>query len=245
MPCLRSTETLTFSNIEHIQVRLSGENYNELFVASKIESNLQGVEFKIGEGENTGAWQHNPIPSQAMACPMQHILSTIDPPPHETVITLNQPGHPSLEEYETSSIIGAKMIRIQGVKWSPIQAAAYFQKNFPCSRFVVNYRSDEDGQAKSMINAGWTDDYEKLTGKMKLEKDFLHNFTEAMGTERAQLIDMNEWTGDVSILNNVVRWLGFQDCRFKSILHENNERYGGDNSTDPDVGARCRYIDQV
>ena len=184
MPCLRSTETLTFSNIEHIQVRLSGENYNELFVASKIESNLQGVEFKIGEGEDTGAWQHNPIPSQAMACPMQHILSTIDPPPHETVITLNQPGHPSLEEYETSSIIGAKMIRIQGVKWSPIQAAAYFQKNFPCSRFVVNYRSDEDGQAKSMINAGWTDDYEKLTGKMKLEKDFLHRESAAHRYER-------------------------------------------------------------
>ena len=225
---------------------MSGENYNELFVASKLESNLhRGEEFKMGEGKKTGAWQHNPIPSQAMACPMQHILSTIDPPPHETLIKLNQPGHPSFEEYETSSIIGAKMIRIQGVKWSPMQAAAYFQDNFPCSRFVVNYRSDEDGQAKSAINAGWEGDYEKLVGKMKLENDFLHNFTEAMGTERAQLIDMNEWTGDISILNNVVRWLGFQDCRFKSILHENSENYEGGNSTDPGVGAHCRYRYQV
>ena len=126
-----------------------------------------------------------------------------------------------------------------------MQAAANIQENFPCSRFLVNYRSDEDGQAKSAINAGWEGDYEKLVGKMKLENDFLHHFTEAMGTERAQLIDMNEWTGDISILNNVVRWLGFQDCRFKSILHENSENYEGGNSTDPGVGAHCRYRYQV
>jgi len=223
---------------------LSGENYNELFVASKLESNLhRGAEFEMGEGEKTGAWQHNPIPSQAMACPMQHILSTINPPLHETLMNLNQPGRPSFEEYETSAIIGAKMVRIQGGEWSPMQAAAYFQDNFPCSRFVVNYRSDEDGQAKSAMNVGWKGDYEKLVGKLKIDNDFLHNFTKALGTERAQLIDMNEWTKDISIINNVVRWLGFQGCRFKSILHENHDKYERDSSTDLRVGneARCRY----
>lgn len=221
---------------------MSGENYNQLFVASKLESNLlEGVDFEMGEGEKTGAWQHNPIPSQAMACPMQQILSTIDPPPHETLMKLNQPGHPSFEKYETSSIIGAKMIRIQGGEWSPMHAAAYFQKNFPCSRFVVNYRSDENGQAKSAINAGWNADYEKLVGKLKLDNDFLHSFAGALGTERAQLIDMNEWTKDISIINSVVGWLGFQGCGFKSLLHENHDKYERDNSTDLGIGTRCRY----
>jgi hypothetical protein len=244
MPCLCSTQqTLTYINAERIlQVRLSGENNNELFVASKLESNLhKSTAFEMGEREKTGAWQHNPIPSQAMACPMQQILSTINPPPHETLMKLDQPGHPSFEEYENSSIIGAKMIRIQDGEWSPMQAAAYFQENFPCSRFVVNYRSDENAQAKSAINAGWKADYEKQMSQLKLDNEFLHNFTEALGTERAQLIDMSEWTKDISIINNVVRWLGFKGCGFKSLMHENHDRYGSDGSTDLGIGARCRY----
>jgi hypothetical protein len=220
---------------------LSGENNNELFVASKLESNLQSKAFEKGEGQKTGAWQHNPIPSQAMACPMQHFLSTINPPPHEILMKLDQPGHPSFDEYETSSIIGAKMIRIQRGGWSPMQAAAYFQDNFPCSRFVVNYRSDGDAQAKSAMNAGWKADNETLVGKLKLENEFLHSFATALGTERAQLIDMSEWTKDISILNNVVRWVGFKGCGFKSALHENHDRYERDNSTDLGIGARCRY----
>lgn len=52
---------------------------------------------------------------------------------------------------------------MQGGKWSPMQAVAYIQDSISCSRFVVNYKFDEGGQAKSAINAGWEGDYEKLT----------------------------------------------------------------------------------
>ena len=217
---------------------MSGENENELFIASHLESNLHQHNFFVDDKtRDSGAWLHNAIPSQAMACPMQQILSTIDPPPHETLMQLNRPGHPSFEEHEASSIIGAKMIRIQDGEWSPMQAAAYFQENFPCSRFVVNYRSDENAQAKSAINAGM----QKIVGKLKLDNEFLHSFATALGTERAQLIDMSEWTKDISIINNVVRWLGFQGCGFKSALHENHDRYGTDRSTDLGIGALCRF----
>ena len=172
-----------------------------------------------------------------MACPMQQILSTIDPPPHETLMQLNRPGHPSFEEHEASSIIGAKMIRIQSGDWEAKEAAAYFQKNFPCSRFVVNYRSDEDGQAKSQLKLGWD---QKLVDELKRDNEFLRNLAEALGNETAQLIDMEDWIKDVSILNSVVSWLGFQGCRFKSILHENHDGYGREGS-DPGFGACCRY----
>ena len=33
----------------------------------------------------------------------------------------------------------------------------------------MNYGSDDNGQAKSTINAGWKADYEKLVGKLKLD----------------------------------------------------------------------------
>ena len=220
---------------------MSGENNNELFVASQIESNLHKTRFFLDDKRRSGgAWFHNAIPSQAMACPIQQILSTIDPPPHETLMYLNRPGHPSFEGYEASSIIGAKMIRIQSGAWGEVEAAAYFQKNFPCSRFVVNYRSDEDGQAKSALNLGWTSDYQKYVDALKRQNKFLRNFAEALGNETAQLIHMEDWTKDVSTLNSVVSWLGFRGCRFKSILHENHDGYGRDDY-DQDLGARCRY----
>jgi len=220
---------------------LSGENDNELFIASHLESNLHKDNKFVDDKRNSGgAFHHNAIPSQAMACPMQQLLSTIDPPPHETLMQLNRPGHPSFEEYESSSIIGAKMIRIQSGAWGEVEAAAYFQKNFPCSRFLVNYRSDEDGQAKSALKLGWSSDYQKYVGALKRQNKFLRNFAEALGNETAQLVDMEDWTKDISILNSVVSWLGFQGCSFKSILHENHDGFGRDDS-DPGFGARCRY----
>ena len=107
------------------------------------------------------------------------------------------------------------------------EAAVYFQNNFPCSMF----RSDVDGQMNSEQNLGWSADDHSL----KRNNKFLHNFAEALGNETARLVDMEDWTKDVSILNSLVSWLGFRGRRF-----ENHDGYGRDNS-DPGFGARCRY----
>lgn len=131
MPVLNNSHYNTLNTIP--KFRMSGENENKLFITSQLESNLHKDNRFVDEKEfSGGAWRHNAIPSQAMACPtMQQILSIIDPPPHETLMQLN-PGHPSFEEHEASSIIGAKMIRIQSGTWKANEAVAYFQKNFPC-----------------------------------------------------------------------------------------------------------------
>jgi hypothetical protein len=61
-----------------------------------------------------------------------------------------------------------------------------------------------------------------------------------MGPKTAQVVDMNEWVKDVSILNDVVKWLGFKGCRFKALLHENYDRYERD-TTVLDLGPQCQY----
>jgi hypothetical protein len=61
-----------------------------------------------------------------------------------------------------------------------------------------------------------------------------------MGPKTAQVVDMNEWVKDVSILNDVVKWLGFKECRFKALLHENYDRYESDNTV-LDLGPQCQY----
>jgi hypothetical protein len=222
-------------------VRLSGENQNELFIASNLQKNLQSTgQFESDKRNSGDAWIHNAIPTQALACLMQQIMSTINPPPHELLMELNQPGNPSYEDYEASLIIGAKMIRIQEGDWDAMTAVAYFKENFPCSRFIVNYRSDTDSQVKSELKAGWNSVETTRSATLNQYNQFLLKFAELMGPKTAQVVDMNEWVKDVSILNDVVKWLGFKGCRFKALLHENHDGYGRDNTV-LDLGPQCQY----
>lgn len=223
-------------------VRLSGENNNELFVASKLEKNLLDTGLFHYEKPAKGAWAHSAVPNQAMACIMQKVMTTIDPPPAEVLSTLNKPNHPSLEEYEGALILGAKIIRIQQARWSPEDAVAYFQENFPCSRYIVNYSSNVEGQVNSRMNLKWGNNYEIQVKALVKENKFLKKFASLMGQDAAQLIDMNEWTEDVSVLNNVLDWMGYQKCHFRKVLHDN---YHGQ-STDPselNIGEHCHYPD--
>lgn len=221
-------------------IQLSGENNDELYIASKLEQNLKlKKQFNFGGGEKTeGAWLHNPVPVQAMACAMQKLMTTIDPPSTEVLSTLNTPNNPTLEEYEHSMIFGAKMVRIQSSGWNPEAAVAYFQENFPCSRYIVNHSSNIKGQVKSRMDLGWdTADYDIL----RKENEFLKKFTRLMGPDAAQLIDMNEWIHDVSIINNIVDWMGYRKCHFPKVLHDNSHGYATGDSSDLKIGQKCHY----
>ena len=48
---------------------------------------------------------------------------------------------------------------------------------------------------------------------------------------------------NISVLNSVVEeWLGFKDCNFTSIAHENHDGYHRDEKfRNPFVGSNCRY----
>ena len=236
-------------------MRLSGENFNELYVASKIRSNLeQGKKsrfekslFAEDKEIKSRPWFHHAIPSQAFACPIQKIMSTIDPPSHEKLLQMNKAGHESYEDHEASTIIGAKMIRIQNGQWTVKEAVDYFNTAFPCAKYIVNIRSDIDGQAESMANLGWDVNKEKMEGA----NDFLERFAKQMGQNKARLIDMNDWVAEpfendesekgVRVLNHAVRWLGFKDCRFQSLLHENDNSHFTADTTAVNLGDNCYY----
>ena len=69
---------------------------------------------------------------------------------------------------------------------------------------------------------------------------FLKQFAGSLGQDMARLIDMTKWTTDVSILNDLLDWLGYEDCHYQSILHENHDGYDLD-QTDPHLGEQCHY----
>ncbi len=177
-----------------------------------------------------------------MACTIQKVLKTINPPPEEIQQQIISGGGISgmnnLDDYEASQIIGAKMIRIQYGNWTALEASEFFKYNFPCAKFIMNTRLDIDSHAASQTKAFGLN--KPLTNEaVKKENDFLVQMTQYMGEEMARLIFMEEWTNNVTHLNEVVEWLGFSNCQYDKVLHNNKNGYQADKSHF-DVGSGCR-----
>ena len=230
-----STTLLSMMNMLP-NVRLSGENNNELFVISGLETNLRRDKKKhiLHEPAQTGPWKHNQIPDQALSCPMQKVVETLDIAPNEVLENIHQEPFRSEEE---GKILGVKTIRIQQGNWGPKKAADFFKRNFPCSRIIVNYRSDSEAQLNSTSNLGWRSVTEDSLIKTN---HFLEAFANNLGDDMSKIIDMTEWSKDVSVINNVVDWLGFEHCHFKSLMHENHGGFGRD-SSDNLLSEKCRF----
>lgn len=243
----RAASTTLLDMINHLpNVRLAGENNNELYIASQLEKNLKGYGFN-GLRSNvpakaSGAWFHHSIPKQSMACTIQKVLHTINPPPKEVQqqIISNEGNGITLDGYETSQIVGAKMIRIQNGKWTPLEAAEFFKYNFPCAKYIVNTRLEKDSQAASVLaNFVSPNTLEKVVEKLKRKDDFLTKFAQHMGEDKARLIYMEDWVNDVMHLNEVVEWLGFRNCQYDKVLHSNANGYERDESV-LEVGGGCQ-----
>ena len=238
-------------------VRLSGENYNILYEASKISTFFDKNENKphfhhketrekgifMHEPVREGPFQHNGMPVGSMACISQTLFRTINPP--DFMKTMSS-YHPSQDE---DNIIGAKLIRIPNGEWTPSQTVHFFTNNFPCARFVINIRSNEKKQLDSVSSSFANDKADDCNDKslnvkrkeyLVEQTEFLKTFHSLMGDEASRLIDMSEWKNDVSIINDVVQWLGFEQCTFDNIVHENHDGYERDQSTKIDLGANCK-----
>ena len=229
-----STSLLRMFN-ELPKVRLAGENYDEFHLASKLSSNLFNHEQFNYDRKEDGPFFHNSIPKGSFGCVMQDLLGFLDPPPlnAETSWHVN-------EEDEGSRILGMKTIRLHH-GWKAEKAVEFFRENFPCSRFIVNIRSDVESQVESMNNLSWN------TGEEAINEanEFYKNFADKMGGHAAKLIDLTEWKDDVEILNDVVAWLGFKDCSFTDIYHENSKQsggYGRDQGTEIELGSNCTLL---
>mmetsp|Transcript_3762 Transcript_3762/g.4933 ORF Transcript_3762/g.4933 Transcript_3762/m.4933 type:complete len:389 (-) Transcript_3762:169-1335(-) len=230
-------------------VRLAGENRNFLFIASNLINNFRGGE----KGVTTtplldqnfdrvdGAFEHNAIPPQAMSCPVQQALNTLNPPPQ----AIQQNDHiQSIQEYDSNTILGCKTIRFHKntQEWTLEQATDFLKEAFPCSRIIVNIRSNVTSQLHSI-----EDTFKNKKQQVKTENEiikmnqYLIDVANMLGPKMAKVIDMAEWTQNVDILNDVVDWMGFKNCKFHDVVHENQNGFGRDHETDPHLGDKCHY----
>lgn len=242
----RSGSTSLLKMFNHLpNVRISGENWNELYHASQLlktlESNPHFIsrnDMKLGpfmhRAIDDGPFLHNAMPKGSFACVMHSFIKFLNPPRMDprTNVMFD-------EEEESKLILGAKVIRLQQANWTTNRARRFLTESFPCARFIINIRSGSAEQAKSMVDAFAKTDFEETYNSIQNQTSFLKELSDRLG-QKAKLIDMDEWKDDVSILNNVLDWLGFENCSFNTIIHENHDTFGRDNSN-LDLGPQCRY----
>jgi len=223
-------------------VRLSGENMNQLHTASKLLSNIRSKNNLLEQNfDREGAWAHNAISPQSVSCSIQGVLNAINPPPQRVQQNVNIRGHPSIKEFDRDMIFGAKTIRYQNGEWNVKESAKYIKENFPCSRIVINIRSNVKDQLKSVTKHFGSNKEGKNTTFIEVQNQFLIELSKELGDEMSRLVDMNEWIKDIDILNDLVTWLGFRGCTYKQIVHENSKGYQRDKNTDPGIDKSCFY----
>ncbi len=249
----RSGSTTVLKMINYLPtVRLSGENRNFIGVASTLISNFQLTEdngSKKGKSispllsqnfdREEGAIVHNAIPPQAMSCPIQQALNVLNPPPKHT----QQNDHLlSIQEYDKDTIMGCKTIRFHKNNFNIKQASEYLKEVFPCSKIIMSIRSNVEGQLQSIQGT-----FTKATPTGKTVDDittynqWLIDVASYLGNDMAKVIDLSEWKDNVDVFNDVANWLGFRNCKFTSIVHENLNGYGRDNETDVGIDENCHY----
>jgi len=212
-------------------LRLSGENYNELNGISNLFHNLfdhkENFQYDVSIAE--GPFEHNAIPNGSLSCAAQHFVNTLNPP-YMDITTEHSNYH---QEQELQMILGMKTVRLsrgEGHAFSPTGAVKFLEDNFPCSRFIIAKRSNHQAHAESMhtnLHLGIKKQME-LSNVIDLAKSLTSFYDELqtrLGPDKARTVDLDEWMTDVDVLNDAVSWLGFTNCRFDGILHENHDGY--------------------
>ncbi len=226
-------------------VRIAGENFGELNLAEDLLSVFRDQSpdsnFVYDQPVRDGSFRHNAIPKGAMSCVAQRLLYSLNPPPME--ILEQNTIYPTIESYDSDTILGVKTIRLFRKDWTSHDVAEYLKETFPCARYIVNKRSDIEEHAHSISTEFETSDsIDEIKAQLVEEAEFYETLTTELGGEIVMATDLEEWKNDVNILNNVLKWLGFKNCLFDTILHDNNAGYNADTSHHISLGKQCKAI---
>ena len=239
----RSGSTTLMSMLGQLpHVRMAGEENGQLIYAKQFVENLVDSKSLQFDSESfvSGPYQHNPIPPGAMICPIQQLFEVMNPP------SQNQLLDPQRYD-DNDTILGFKFIRFQDTRFGgkDLESGVQFLKEyFPCARFVVNIRGDTASQIESWKRA-FKPENDKILEKIPLMNDMLKKVAALLGEDRARLIDMDTWSNTegsgLQVLNDLIEWLGFRNCRYTSILHQNKDNYALDSTNSISLGKNCTF----
>jgi hypothetical protein len=120
----------------------------------------------------------------------------------------------------------------------------YLETVFPCAKFIFNIRGDIDAQTSSWYKAFGT----HIDGNIIRDyNNKLSSLAAILGPDKARVVDMSEWSksgsddgnSGLNVLNDLVYWLGFRNCKYTSLIHSNKDGYGKDKTTKLSLGRFC------
>jgi hypothetical protein len=202
---------------------MSGECNNCIQHVRTMISSITGSQFK---SDPVGAWHRNPIPKGSLACVSQKMIESITPPLIVNGTLLIE------EEEEANEIVGFKTLRLfeNQTEADIPKIAKFLQSHFPCTRYLINYRSDIERQAasiKSNFQGEANNTIHHLTTDISRRVDLAMRLAEQLGNQ-SMVLDSTKWTKDISYLNEAVTWLGFDPtCAFPRLLEMNTARFVG------------------
>jgi len=150
----------------------------------------------------------------------------------------------NMEAYDANLILGFKTVRLHQTNWTGWDAANFLREHYPCTRVLINYQTNLTHQYNSFKRTFDHAEGEEYDGPSMEDLMRINEFQEVLHSQLkglSKLIDLDLWSKDVGILNDVVDWLGFDKCRFQEVMHENNMGYATDNETSLRVGDDCSY----
>jgi len=194
-------------------VRMAGENNDTLHELKNMKKHVMGNKHWIKGSGNQAAWGHNKVPPQAFSCVAQSMIETINPPKFNQSKSLEKEN-----EADYKTIIGFKTIRfLSGSEADDKGLVEFVQENFPCSKILINYSSNITRQSNSALwvrTKGQNVSFEILRGANAR----LGRVGNMFGSQ-AYMLDSAAWLRNISVLNEMVTWLGFPErCHFQHLL---------------------------
>jgi len=170
---------------------------------------------KRGRGNMEGPWGHYHYTEDYLACPAQDLIESINPP--ENIEDMN----------DHDTIIGFKELNVYTK-----DHLHYLLKYFPCSRFIFSIRGDK----KALKEAQRKHFGQYLPDSQNDGVFRLHRYAQRKGfSDRVYIMDMDRWSqGENNALHfdALARWLGFENCKYSGVLHDNRNVGGSGNTMD-------------
>lgn len=222
-----ASTTLTHQMWKLPGIHMGGEENN---LVEKLRDAFNSTLTKLETYQNdTGAWIHEPVSKEIISCSTQNALEAINPPPSNLDKDDLILGFKANMLFDTEDVTGT---------------ARFLQEAFPCARFLINHRSAESVKESMVRIDFWMNNrtLEDIEGQIQN----LRHIGKLLPESQTHFLDSGKWTKNVTLLNEVVDWLGYsKECHFEEVLQFNTggkRGYAHGKKTLTKMDPNCRYI---